>query len=99
MDTQIHTYIFNTHIHNITVIEMAYDSETHEPLHPLTPEGEEAYRLMLELKADEILFKSKHPFKYWIQRLVNLIKTGDSTWDGAHYPPEEKYKDGYSYVR
>ena len=78
---------------------MVYDSKTHELFHPLTQEGEEAYRLMLELKADEILFKSKHPFKYWIQRLVNFIKTGDSTWDGAHYSEKDKYKDGFSYVR
>lgn len=32
----------------------------------MTEEGEDAYRLMLELKADEILFKAKHPVKYWI---------------------------------
>ncbi len=78
---------------------MAYDTITGQPYHSLTKEGEEAYRLMLELKADEILFKSKHPVKYWLQRLKNLWKYGDSTWDGAHYPPEKKYKDGFSYVR
>jgi hypothetical protein len=55
--------------------------------------------LLLELMADEILFKSKHPFKYWMQRFMNWVRTGDSTWDGAHYTEKEKYKDGYSYVR
>lgn len=65
----------------------------------MTPEAEEAYRLMLELKADEILFKAKHPVKYWIQRFKNYIKYGDSTWDGAHYSEEEKYKDGFSYTK
>ena len=78
---------------------MVYDSETNKPLHKMTEEGEDAYRLMLELKADEILFKAKHPVKYWIQRIMNFIKYGDSTWDGAHYSEEEKYKDGFSYVK
>ena len=45
---------------------MVYNSETNKPLHKMTEEGEDAYRLMLELKADEILFKAKHPVKYWI---------------------------------
>ena len=54
-----------THI-NTPVIKMVYDSKTNEPLHKMTKEGEEAYRLMLELKADEILFKAKHHVKYWI---------------------------------
>lgn len=78
---------------------MVYDSKTLEPLHEMTPDAEEAYRLMLELKADEILFKAKHPVKYWIQRFRNYIKYGDSTWDGAHYSEEEKYKDGFSYTK
>ena len=30
---------------------------------------------------------------------MNFIKYGDSTWDGAHYSEEEKYKDGFSYTR
>ncbi len=53
---------------------------------------------MLERKADEMLFKHKHPFKYWWQRLGNLIKEGDSTWSGAHYPPDRKFKDGFEYT-
>ena len=78
---------------------MAYDKETLQPCHEFTEEGEKAYRLMLEMMADEILFKAKHPVRYWVQRIKNLIKYGDSTWDGAHYSEEEKYKDGFSYVK
>ena len=51
----------------------------------------------LERRADEILFKNKHPIKYWFQRLRNLIKCGDSTWTGPGYDEQEKYKDGFSY--
>ena len=50
------------------------------------------------MKADEILFKAKHPIRYWVQRFMNLIKCGDSTWDGAHYSEKGKYKDGFAYV-
>lgn len=64
---------------------MVYDAETLEPCHTLTKEGEEEYRRMLEFKADEILFKSKHPIRYWASRLRNLLVKGDSSWDGAHY--------------
>ena len=56
----IHAYI------NTLVIKMVYDSETNRPLHKMTEEGEDAYRLMLELKADKILFKATHPIKYLI---------------------------------
>ena len=76
---------------------MVYDTKTLKPLHPLTEEGKQAYAQMLEMAADEILFKSKHPFKYWAQRLWNLIAKGDSTWDGAKYREEEKYRDGFAY--
>ena len=78
---------------------MVYETHTKQVVHALTEKGKEAYRLLLELKADEILFKAKHPVKYWLQRLRNLWKYGDSTWDGAHYSEDEKYKDGFSYVR
>ena len=78
---------------------MAYDTNTLELLHALSDKGEEEYHLLLELKADEILFKSKHPFKYWFRRFRNWVRTGDSTWDGARYSEKDKYKDGYSYVR
>ena len=78
---------------------MAYDTKTLELAHALSEKGEEEYRLLLELMADEILFKSKHPFKYWFRRFMNWVRTGDSTWDGAHYSEKDKYKDGYSYVR
>ena len=88
----------NTHIHNTHNI-MAYFTDTLEPCHRLSDEGEMHLRMLLELKADEILFKHKHPIRYWLQRFVNLLRCGDSTWDGAHYSKEDKYKDGYSYVR
>ena len=78
---------------------MVYETKTNRVTHSLTDKGEEAYRLLLELKADEILFKAKHPVKYWLQRLRNFWKYGDSTWDGAHYSEKDKYKDGYSYVK
>ena len=78
---------------------MAYYTDTLKPCHRLTKEGEEAYRLMLELKADEILFKAKHPIRYWLQRMMNFFRYGDSSWDGAHYSEKDKYKDGFSYVR
>ena len=64
---------------------MVYETDTLKICHPLTKEGEREYRLLLERKADEILFKSLHPVKYWVRRILNLVKTGDSTWDGPHY--------------
>ena len=65
---------------------MVYETKTLELCHKLTEEGEREWRILLERKADEILFRAKHPLKYWAQRLRNLIKNGDSTWDGPHYP-------------
>ena len=76
---------------------MAYYEDTLEPLHDLTPQGEEMHRRLLEYMADEILFRYKHPFKYWAQRLRNWWVLGDSTWTGPGYSDEEKYKDGFSY--
>lgn len=76
---------------------MVYYTDTLEPLHDLNSEGEEARWRLLERKADEILFRSKHPIKYWFQRLRNWIKLGDSTWLDPEYDEEEKYKDGFSY--
>ena len=78
---------------------MVYETKTLELCHQLTEDGEREYRLLLEQVADEILFRSKHPIRYWCQRLFNYLKTGDSTWDGAHYAEHEKYKDGYSYAK
>ena len=77
---------------------MVYYTDTLEPLHELTEEGEKLHRKLLEQQADEILFKSKHPLKYWAQRLKNWIKFGDSTWLGPNYSEDEKYKDGFSYT-
>lgn len=52
---------------------MAYDDETLEILHGLTPEGKEQYQKMLEQKADEILFKSQHPLRWAINAVKEAI--------------------------
>ena len=51
---------------------MAIDEEL-RPLHPLTQVGEENYRKMLERKADEILFKHKHPLKWAVQKVQSIF--------------------------
>ena len=76
---------------------MVYESKTFQPCHDLTAEGWLDYARLLELEADEILFKHKHFIRYWWQRLCNWIGTGDSQWLGPGYSDEEKYKDGFSY--
>lgn len=78
---------------------MVYYKDTLEPLHNLTEQGEELLKQLLEQRADEILFKHKHPIKYWFQRLRNWIKLGDSTWLGPDYDEQEKFKAGFSYSR
>ena len=45
---------------------MVYETKTLDLCHNLSEDGETSYRHMLELKADEILFKSKHPVRYWL---------------------------------
>lgn len=77
---------------------MVYESKTFEPCHDLTAEGWLNYSTLLEAEGDEILFKHKHPIRYWTQRLLNWIRLGDSTWLGPNYAEEEKYKDGFSYT-
>ena len=77
---------------------MVYYAKTFELLHELTEDGEKAYQKMLEFAADELLFKHKHPIKYWWQRLRNWWKLGDSEWLGPEYSKEEKYQDGFSYT-
>jgi len=52
---------------------MAYDSDTLEVLHSLTPEGEEHYHKMLEEKADEILFKHQHPFRWLARKMSEMF--------------------------
>ena len=54
---------------------MAYDTETLQVLHDLTPEGEDHYHKMLEEKADEILFKHEHPLKWVIQKIHNAFSS------------------------
>lgn len=53
---------------------MAFDKDTLEILHNLTKEGQERYQDMLEKKADEIIFKSKHPLKWAMQELSKFFK-------------------------
>lgn len=77
---------------------MVYYAKTFELLHELTEEGEKAYQKMLEFAADELLFKHKHPIKYWLQRIRNKWLYGDSAWLGPEYPEQEKFKDGFSYT-
>lgn len=77
--------------------KMVYYTKTLEPCHSLTEAGEIEYHRLLEEKADEILFRNRHPLKYWWRRLSNYLSCGNSTWDGVHYSESEKYKDGYSY--
>lgn len=82
-----------TQQHNI----MVYDTNSLKPCHDLTSDGWMSYFAMLERKADEILFKRKHPIKYWWQRLRNLWEFGDSEWLGPEYSEEDEYQDGFSY--
>lgn len=51
---------------------MVLDEEL-RPLHKLTSKGEEEYRKFLEQKADEILFKHEHPFKWMMMKVKELI--------------------------
>lgn len=75
---------------------MVYNTKTFEILHSLTENGEQHYREMLESKANECLFRSKHPFKYWFNRIFNLIFKFNSHWDGIPTKHDEK-TDGFSY--
>ena len=52
---------------------MAYDTKTLEILHGLTLEGQENYQAMLEKKADEILFKSKHPLRWAMSKVKDIF--------------------------
>lgn len=76
---------------------MVYDNKTLEPLHKLTTSGAETYSKILELRADEMLFKSKHPIIYWWQRIANFLIEGDLSWPGTGYRDDEEYRDGFSY--
>jgi len=52
---------------------MVYDSKTYELLHRPTPEGRALYRVMLEEKATELIFKHEHPFRWFFQKLKELF--------------------------
>jgi len=51
---------------------MVLDEEL-RPLHKLTPKGEEEYRKFLEQKADEILFRHEHPFKWLMKKIKEFM--------------------------
>ena len=53
---------------------MVYYSKTLEICHRLTKKGEEEYRKMLEQVADDILFRSKHPFKWIFRRILEFFR-------------------------
>jgi len=53
--------------------EMVYDSETLEVLHGLTERGETEYRKMLETAADDILYRSEHPFRWFAERVREMV--------------------------
>ena len=55
--------------------EMAYDEKTLKPLHKLTERGKIEYELMLERKADEILYKHDHPVKAALEKIKDLLKS------------------------
>lgn len=44
-----------------------------KPLHQLSKQGEEAYNHFLEVKADEILFKHQHPFKWAVEKAKEIF--------------------------
>ena len=52
---------------------MVYDSETLEVLHGLTEQGETEYRKMLEAAADDILYRSEHPFRWFAERVREMV--------------------------
>lgn len=52
---------------------MVYDSDTFKALHTLTEAGEISYRNILEQRADEILFKNQHPFKWAISKIREMF--------------------------
>ena len=52
---------------------MVYYEKTYVPCHDLTKEGEVAYRKFLERKADEILFRHQHPFRWFWGKIVGLF--------------------------
>lgn len=52
---------------------MAIDEEL-RPLHQLTKLGDENYKKFLEEKADEILFRHFHPFKWTICKVKEIMR-------------------------
>ena len=52
---------------------MVIDDKKLIPLHELTEEGERNYQKFLEDRADEIIYKSEHPFKYLFEKLFDFF--------------------------
>lgn len=52
---------------------MVYDSETLEALHELTDDGAVEYKKMLEAAADDILYRSEHPFRWFTERVRETV--------------------------
>ena len=52
---------------------MVYETKSLRICHKLTPEGEEAYRKMLEEKADEILFRHEHPVRWFVSKVKEFF--------------------------
>ena len=53
---------------------MVYNSKTLEKCHELTDSGKREYQKMLERAADDILFRSKHPFKWFFIRILGFFR-------------------------
>jgi hypothetical protein len=49
---------------------MVYYNKTLIPCHKLTKEGALKYHLLLEKKADEILYRHQHPFKWFFEKMT-----------------------------
>ena len=52
---------------------MVIDPETLETLHPLSEEGKIAYDNFLLRRADEMIFKSTHPFLWIIHSILDFF--------------------------
>lgn len=52
---------------------MVIDNKELKPLHELTEEGKRNYQKFLEDRADEIIYKSEHPFKYLFGKILDFF--------------------------
>ena len=63
------SFLYNIFVNNIMVI----DNKELKPLHELTEEGKRNYQKFLEDRADEIIYKSEHPFKYFFGKILDFF--------------------------